>query len=104
MRGVPTYIDFTMSAGSSAYGGQYAYLRPNYDCFNRSRRIGTTDPKLFWDKIDKAIEKWYAPMINLYLVDGHIIGSNSAENALKEYWRVCDWHKRKQRFEVELIK
>ena len=100
--GIPTYVDAKMSAGSNSFGGQYVYLRPNYECFNKSRKVGGMRNEV-WDKVYKTISKWYAPGINLYMVDGHIIGSNNEENALKEYWRVCDWDKRKQVFEVTLV-
>lgn len=91
-----------MSAGSNSFGGQYIYLRPNYECFNKSRKVGSATGDI-WDKVDKVIAKWYGPKVNLYMIDGHVIGSNNEENALKEYWRVCDWDKRKQIFEVKLI-
>lgn len=100
--GIPTFIDACYSSGSGAYGNRYLYLRPNFECFNKSRRVGGYQEEVL-AKAEKVIEKWYYPAIQLYVIDGHVIASNSPDNALKEYWRVCDWGKRKQIFEVELL-
>jgi len=100
--GIPTYVDACYSAGSGAYGNRYLYLRPNFECFNKSRRVGGYKDEVL-SKAEKVIRKWYYPSIHLYSIDGHAIASNCPENALKEYWRVCDYNKRNIKFDVTLL-
>jgi len=96
-------IKIHTSAGRGKNGKMYKGVRPLADCFNRSRKVGGYNHQEIQAKIDKVIEKWFSPKVILYRVDGHVIGSNSKENALKEYWRVCEKEKIKQHFEVEII-
>lgn len=78
-------IKIENSNGLGKGGRVVYYVRPLQQCFNRSRKFkGFTHFELT-EKKDKLIKKWYAPMVIYYEVDGHIIGSNSKENALKEY-------------------
>lgn len=100
--GIPTFIDACYSCGSGAYGNRYLYLRPNFECFNKSRRVGGYQDEVL-AKAEKVIEKWYYPSIQLYKIDGHVIASNNPENALKEYWRVCDCNKRNVQFDVTFL-
>lgn len=87
---VPGYISVVHSKGKGKDGKRYVNLRPKQECFNRSRKVGGFNDKELWDKMEEVIIKWYAPAIVLYKIDGKIIGSNSEENALKEWWRVCE--------------
>lgn len=89
-------VEITRSNGFSKNGGQYYYLRPSVKCDNKSRRV-------LEDRIVANINKWFSPDILLYKINGSIIGSNSEENALKEYWRICDEADIKKQFPVELL-
>ena len=71
------------------------FVRPLNACENRSRRF------MGYKRRDDGIHRWFGPMVIYYLVDGHLIGSNSPKNALKEYWRICSIEKVKQKFEVK---
>lgn len=82
-------VSVCYSRGRGKGGSRANFIRPADDCFNRSRRVtGFTNEELD-EKIIQVVKRWYYPM-KYYKVDGHIIGSNSEENALKEYYRVCN--------------
>lgn len=98
-----TDIVIHISNGRGKNGKVYKTIRPLAKCFNRSRKVGGYSTQELKEKTEKVINKWFSPKVILYKVDGEIIGSNSKENALKEYWRVCDVWKIKQHFEVEII-
>lgn len=83
-------IQIRRSSGRGKGGKSYCFIRPFATCDNRSRKVGGYTSLEIEGKIAKLIAKWYFPVVILYKVDGLIIGSNSKENALKEYWRVCD--------------
>jgi hypothetical protein len=87
-------VHIRRSAGRAKDGMPVFYVRPAQSCENRSRRF------LGYDQRDKGIIKWFVPNVNYYLVDGHLIGSNTAQNALKEYWRICDRDKIFKQFEA----
>lgn len=82
-------IQIRKSNGLGKYGKSYYFIRPLAECGNRSRKVGGINYQEIQPKIDKVIAKWYSPRVILYLVADMVIGSNSKENALKEYWRVC---------------
>lgn len=88
--GIPTYVNARYSNGNGMAGMQYAYLRPNYECMNKSRRVGAFYSKELWEKAEKVVLKWYYPKIILYKIDGLTIASNNEINALKEWWRICE--------------
>lgn len=92
------------SNGRSGSGKKALYIRPSLDCANRSRKITGWNYYELQEKLNKVCEKWYAPMI-YYEVNGDIIGSNSKQNALKEYWKVCSLEdsKAKKPFEIKQI-
>lgn len=83
-------ITITQSNGRGKGGKSYYFIRPLAKCDNRSRKVGGFNYQEIQPKIDKVIAKWYFPIVILYQVEDMVIGSNSKENALKEYWRVCD--------------
>lgn len=82
---IPSNIDFFYSKGSGKGGKRYIYLSPRGDCGNKPRRV-----EAMQEKVDKVVNKWYSPSILFYKVDNRVIGSNSEENALREYWRICE--------------
>lgn len=99
---MPSFIHAYWSHGSGQYGKKYLILHPNVDCFNKSRKVsGFKDGEVF-EKAEKVINRWYHPL-SIYEIDGRVIASNSEQNALKEYWRVCSYEKIKKQFEVKLI-
>jgi len=100
----PPDVKVTKSNGLGKGGKTYYYIRPLAECHNRSRKVSGFTYQEIQEKIEKTIAKWYAPMVILYEVDGHIIGSNSKWNALEEYWRRCDIEdaKAKKQFEVKI--
>lgn len=85
-------VNIIYSNGNGKGGKMYAFVRPDMKCFNRSRRVQPS-------RVAEEVKKWFTPM-NYYIVDGETIGSNSEENALKEYWRVCDKEKIGKHFQV----
>lgn len=91
------------SNGFGKSGRMIKFIRPKEPCFNKSRKISGYTPDEIRQKEENTIRKWFSPRIILYRIEGHIIGSNSKENALKEYWRVCDIDKVGHQFEVEII-
>lgn len=54
-------------------------------CFNKSRIITHCRDS----KILETIEQWYYP-VRYYIIDGFVFASNSAKNALSEYWMMCE--------------
>jgi len=96
-------IQTEYSRGKSRDGRTTLYLRPAKNCFNRSRVVKGFNDAGINKKATQVIQEWYTPMV-YYSVDGQVIGSNNTENALKEYWRVCDIEKRGQIFPVTEIK
>ncbi len=98
-------IKVTKSNGLGKGGKTFYYIRPLTECHNRSRKVSGFTHQEIQEKIEKVITKWYSPIVVLYEVDGHIIGSNSKENALKEYWRICELAdaKAKKMFDVKVL-
>ena len=94
-------LKITRSNGNGKGGKTFYYVRPIYDCFNRSRKVSGFTYREIHEKLDKLIETWYSPKIILYEIQGHTIASNSKENALKEFWRVCELTDVKKPFEVK---
>lgn len=82
-------VKITQSIGQGKGGKMSWFIRPIYYCFNRSHKVSGFTGKELQEKADKVISKWYYPRVILYEVDGETIASNSKENALTEYWRVC---------------
>lgn len=80
----------TESNGCGKDGRKTIFLHPDCECFNRSRSVKFFTKEEAEQKIEKIIDKWYSPEIKRYEIDGRVIASNSAANAVKEYWRVCD--------------
>lgn len=78
------------SQGCGKDGRRAIYLRPDCECFNRSRKVSFWTDEEAEQKIQKLVAKWYSPEINRYIIEGKVIASNSEENALKEWWRVCE--------------
>lgn len=89
-------IEITYSDGRGKSGQQYAYIRPAGKCRNKSRRCAVQD-------IQKTIDRYFAPEVKYYEVDGFTIGSNSPDNGLKEYYRICDKRLIGVKFEVKEI-
>lgn len=86
------FVSVIRSKGSHAHNsGVTFYIRPIEPCFNRSRSLifYGDDKKELEERIIKMVARWYWPM-KYYKIDNVIIGSNSENNALQEYWRVCD--------------
>lgn len=82
-------VSVCYSRGYGKGGKRYYYIRPKDDCYNQSRKVsGWTGDELF-DAIVRCVKKWYEP-IQYFMIEGKIIGSNNEENALKEWWRVCE--------------
>ena len=82
------YVLITRSNGRN-HSGVTFYIRPLEPCFNRSRPLIIYNDEQLENRVKKMIVKWYWPM-KYYKIDNVIIGSNSENNALQEYWRVCD--------------
>lgn len=99
---VPSYIEAVYSNGRGMANMQYVYLRPRVKCDNKSRRVGAFYKDELWRKVDKVAKKWYSPEIKLYKIDNNIIASNNEENALKEWWKICDRQFIKMPFPVYL--
>jgi hypothetical protein len=78
------------SNGQGKGGSSVYYIRPAQTCSNRSRKVRGFVHLEIKAKTKKLIYKWFAPMVIYYEVNGVVIGSTSKENALKEYWRICD--------------
>lgn len=76
-------LKITRSAGSKT-GIPIFYVRPADACFNQSRRF------VGYDKMERGIQKWFAPAVKYFQVKNSIIGSNNKSNALREFWRVCE--------------
>ncbi len=83
------------------HGKVCVYLRPYQQCNNRSRRVSALVGDELKDKVKKCVDKWFTPM-NYYLVNGKTIGPSSQENALKEYYRICERKEIGTHFEVTL--
>lgn len=82
-------IKIEKSNGSNSFAGAIYFVRPLADCMNRSRKVSVRPGESATEKIEKVIAKWFFPKVIIYNLNGWKIGSNSKENALKEYWRVC---------------
>jgi hypothetical protein len=82
-------INVSYSNGYGKNGKVHVYVRPEKECRNKSRKVSGLYKEIIAGKLDKLIDKWYNPM-KYYLVDGHVIGSNSEKNALTEYWRLVE--------------
>lgn len=93
-------IKITHSNGLGKGGKMFVFIRPDFDCMNRSRRVGAYTSEELKEVVAKCIAKYYTPL-KQYMVDGHIIGSNNEKNALREYWKVCDKNYVGKRFLVE---
>lgn len=81
------------SNGRGKLGMQAVYIRPDYYCFNKSRKAKAYSNEDLQNKINNIIRKWYSPQLFVYEIDGETIVSNNEYNALKEYWRVCNRNK-----------
>lgn len=90
-------VEIKLSKGFMKGGTRKWFIRPAINCFNRSR-IATT-----LESAEKMAKKWYSPTVQLYSIGGREIGSNNPENALKEYWRVCEMEEISKPLEVTLI-
>jgi hypothetical protein len=95
-------IKIEYSKGRAKSGKKHVFIRPDYPCFNRSRKAsGFYDSDLNED-IGRILRKWFQPELFIYEIDGHRIISNSEKNALSEYWNVCERTDVGKKFEVEL--
>jgi hypothetical protein len=90
-------LDRYRSRGRTKLGIPVFYVRPKEACENRSRKF------VGYHKMNKGIERWFAPEVKYFLVDGHLIGSNNPKNALREYHRICEKEKIGRQFEVNPI-
>lgn len=99
---VTDIVEVTHSAGRGKGGRRYAYIRPAFECANKSLRVSGCTQQQLVAFIKKAVEKKYMPM-HSYEIQGKIFGSNSPENALKEWWRVCDKNDIGKTVETKLI-
>jgi hypothetical protein len=95
-------VKIERSNGNGKGGKIFYYIRPLQECMNKSRKASGFTPAELHEKISNVITKWYSPMVIMYMVNGWVIGSNSKENALKEYWRVCERGDVGKEFEVTL--
>jgi len=77
-------VKYERSGGRAKWGVPVFFVRPALPCGNSSRRY------VGYDKLRKGIARWYGPKIIYFVIEGHVIGSNSEKNALREYWRICD--------------
>ena len=82
-------VEVRYSHGNGANNKRWVFIRPSGECFNRSRRVGGFTNDEIMNVVNKCIEKWFTPL-KYFQIEDYIIGSNSEENAVKEYWRVCD--------------
>ena len=83
-------IKIINSNGRGKNGKKHVYIRPDFECFNMSRKASGFDNRELNESINNVLRKWYQPKLFVYDIDNHVIVSNSEENALREYWRVCD--------------
>lgn len=90
-------LDIRRSAGQTKTGIPVFFVRPTIACDNRSHRF------VGYNKKEKGIGKWFSPSVQSFLIDGHVIASNSEKNALREYHRVCAKEKIGQLFEVKTL-
>lgn len=86
----PEGVKIDTSNGRNSFGGIVKYIRPAGECINRSRKVSGLTGKEVSEKVEACIKRWYSPMVIYYQIEGVVIGSNSKENALKEFWRICD--------------
>jgi hypothetical protein len=91
------------SNGRGKSGKIVVFIRPDKDCFNNSRKVTAFSVMELNNIIARTVNKWYNP-ITYYVINGDIIGSNSEQNALKEYWRVCRKEDIGKAFPVEPVK
>lgn len=96
-------IKIEKSNGRGKGGRSVYYIRPIQKCFNKSRKVSGFTHAEIEEKKEKLINKWYAPMIIYYEINGCVIGSNSKENALKEYSRICDLEDQNKVFDVNHV-
>lgn len=96
-------ISIRQSNGYGKNGKVSYYIRPLQECLNRSRKVSGFTYAEIEEKKRKLINKWYSPIVIYYKIDSHIIGSNSKENALKEYWRVCELSDIGKEFQVNTL-
>lgn len=75
-------IKITKSSGRGKFGQQYYYVRPGFKCFNKSRRCKTDD-------LDRCIEKYFAPRLRKFEIEGLLIAAPDWDKAIAEYNRVC---------------
>ena len=75
-------IKITKSSGRGKFWQQYYYVRPAFKCSNKSRRCKAED-------LDKCIEKYFAPRLRKFEIEGLLIGAPEWDKAIAEYNRVC---------------
>jgi hypothetical protein len=93
-------VEVQSSNGYSRGGAIVKFVRPVGKCSNRSRKVSGFTGKEVSEKVARVIERWYSPIVIYYEINGTVIGSNSKQNALKEYWRICDMKDHGKIFEV----
>lgn len=76
------------SYGRAKYGRIVYFVRPDAECFNRSYRLICSSQEEFEKKFARISNKLEPEII--FMISGCKIVANSRENALKEYWRVCE--------------
>jgi len=91
------HVNMDYSDGRTRDGSQYVYIRPAFKCDNKSRRIKEGE-----GRIRCAVEKYYTPC-NYYVIENKIIGAATEQLALREYWKICEKSKIKQKFAVQLL-
>lgn len=97
-------VEVKRSNGYGKGGRLIAFVRPIYYCFNRSRKVSADTGAELREKIEKTIQKWYAPVVIRYEINGNTVCSNSKDNALTEYWRVCNKEDIGKIFEVTQLR
>jgi len=90
-------VEITLSYGKSKGGETYAYIRPKFACDNKSYRV-----KYGQGDVLKCIRVHFNDVIK-NLTEMHTIGAKDEKSALKEYWRICEKSKIRQKFEVTKI-
>lgn len=83
-------IKIKNSKGRGKDGKKHVYIRPDYYCFNKSRKASGFYEDDLKESINSVLRKWYQPELFIYEINGQTIVSNNEKNALTEYWRVCE--------------
>lgn len=97
---VTKHLVITQSKGSGRNGKMYCFVSAEAPSVNadvskghRPRRVGGYTTEELNQSVRAIAKKWFFPLRYFLVTDGdknYWVASNSEENALKEYWRVCE--------------